>query len=444
MEASLRRSVLGRLIWAVLALAPVVIAHAQTPREVSIDIRSQTGRKIRLHLEGFDTAGDAQSRAARPQAEEVLAADLVASGVFTVSRAWVSGEQPFDVQAIVGGKLTVSGSRAKLTGQILEFPARRPIAVREYQGSLSQLRWMVHQFADDVVYQFTGEYGVAQTRIAFVAQEGGAKELWVMDYDGANPMRLTNDRSIALSPGWSPEGSLLLFTSFRGGKQAQIYVLSAQGGKPYLVSGRPGNNISAAYSPDGREIACALSLGGNAEIYRLDARGGNPRRLTTHPRIDTSPSWSPTGLEIAFTSDRTGAPQVYVMDSEGTNVRRLTHELGYTDSPAWSPKGDRIAFVSRTGNGFDIYTSRPNGSDLRLIVSGGSNENPRWSPDGRHLVFSSDRDGRRGLFVTDLDTTPPRRLDLGNKIALSPAWSPRLPSTSAAMNFTPPTSTIAR
>ncbi len=413
--------------WAAITLAAgTLVASAQdVPREVSIDIRSGAARKIRIHLDGFDAGGDAAGRAARVEADQVLANDLASSAVFAVSRAWVPGEQPFDVQAVISGRVSVSGSQVRLSGEIRDFPARRPIATREYRGPSAALRRLVHQFADDIVYQFTGEYGVAQTRIAFVAEESGAKELWVMDVDGANARALTQDRSIALSPSWSPEGSLVLFTSFRGGRQAQVYVVSSQGGRPYLVSGRPGNNIAASYSPDGREIVCALSVEGNAEIYRLDARGGQPRRLTTHPGIDTSPAWSPTGREIAFTSDRTGTPQVYLMDSEGGSLRRLTYDVNYTDSPQWAPKGDRIAFVARTGAGFDIYTCRPDGGDVRLVITGGNNENPHWSPDGRHLVFSSDRDGRRGLYVSDLDAAPPRPLDTGGRVALSPAWSPR-------------------
>jgi TolB protein len=279
--------------------------------------------------------------------------------------------------------------------------------------------------SDEIVLQFTGEAGVASTRIAFIAPNGSEKELVAMDADGWDPRPLTRDRSIAQSPSWSPEASLILFTSYRSGAGPRLYVTPSGGGKIYSISARPGLNTSGSYSPDGREIACTLSQDGNAEVYVLDARGGSPRRLTNHRAIDTSPSWSPTGREIAFTSNRGGAMNVHLMDREGGNVRRLTYDLGSTDSPAWSPKGDRIAFVARTGGGFDIYTCRPDGGDLRLEVAGKSNENPRWSPDGRHLVFASNREGAFALFVTDLDGSPPRRLDTGGRTALAPAWSPR-------------------
>jgi TolB protein len=422
------------LLTLILAVALAPAAAAQT-RDVRIDVRSDAIRRIPVHCESMTPAGDRQARAWSVQADEVLAADLEQSGVFAVTRAWGGAEQAFDAQAVIGGRWEVRGDRVVLTGEVRDVPGRRPILVKEYRGPLRDWRALVHALADDIVQQFTGEPGVASTRIAFVAKEGTSKELYVMDFDGAGLVRLTSDRSIALSPAWSPEGSLLLYTSYRDGKGPRIYVTPSAGGKAFLVSGRAGNNTTPAYAPDGQSIAAALSMDGNPELYRMDARGRSPVRLTTHRSIDTSPSWSPTGQEIAFTSDRSGAPQVYVMDREGGNVRRLTYDVSYTDSPAWSPRGDRIAFVSRTGEGFDIYTSRTDGSDIRPVVSGGSNENPRWSPDGRHLVFASNRDGAQGIWVTDFDGRPPRKLNTGGREALSPAWSPRFATVQAAQNI---------
>lgn len=425
-----RRAWGGALALAML-VAMAAVAHADSPTDVRIDIRSDVTRRIRIHEEALRPGGDAKPAIPSTQVDELLANDLDASAVFSNSRGW-TGAQPFDVQAIVGGEWQVSGQKLKLIGQVWDFPARRAILTREYRGDLAGWRSLVHRFADDVVLQFTGEMGVANSRIAFIAQTGREKELCVADADGAGVRTLTNDHSIAMSPSWSPDGSLILVTSYRAGTGPRIYVTPASGGQMFLVSGRSGNNTSASYSPDGREIACTLSLEGNPEIYRLDARGGSPKRLTLDKAIDTSPAWSPTGREIAFTSDRGGSPQVYLMDRDGGNVRRLTYDLAYTDSPAWSPRGDRLAFVSRSSEGFDLYVCKADGSEVRQVVGGRSNENPHWSPDGRHLVFASNREGPFALFVTDLDDRPPRRLETGGRVAVSPAWSPRLSSAAAA------------
>ena len=427
-----RRLVLGLASCAVVLAAA---AFAQPPAEVRLDL-SAGGKRMRLHCESLKPQGDRGAGAGSVQADEVLANDLDASGAFAVTRAWKAGDSPADAQATVAGSWEVSGTSIRLSGEVRDAPGGHPILVRDYHGPADQWRSLLHRFADDIVLQFTGELGVADTRIAFIGQKGKEKELYVMDADGGRLRPLTADRSIALSPAWSPEGSLLLFTSYRAGTGPQVYVVHAAGGRSYLISGRPGNNTSASYSPDGRDIACTLSQDGNPEIYLLDARGGTPRRLTDNRAIDTSPSWSPTGREIAFTSDRSGTPQVYVMDRDGGNVRRLTYDATYTDSPAWSPRGNAIAFVARTGAGFDIYVAAADGSNTHAVVTGGSNENPRWSPDGRHLVFASNRDGPRALYVTNLDGGPPRRLDTGNVAAISPAWSPRNAAPTAS-NSTP-------
>lgn len=410
-----------------LVLLALLLASVAGAQDVKIDIQSGASTRLPIRCLPLTPGGDRDARTTSVQADEVLAADLAHSAVFDVAKAWDPGVVPAAAPlAEVGGKWTLSGPTIRLNGEVQDGTSHKVILAQEYRGPVAQWRDLVHRFADDIVKQFTGEPGVAATRIAFVVQEGVAKELWVMDADGYGPRALSTDRSIVQSPSWAPDASLLLYTSYRSGTGPQLWVMSPDQRKPFLVSGRPGLNTSGVYSPDGREIACTLSQDGNAEVYRLDARGGSPRRLTDSRGIDTSPVWSPTGREIAFTSDRSGTPQVHVMDADGGNLRRLTYDVSYTDSPAWSPKGDRIAFVSRTDSGFDVWICHPDGSGAARVVSGGSNENPRWSPDGRHLVFASNRDGTKSLWVSDIDGAAPRKLDTGGRKSLSPAWSPRL------------------
>jgi TolB protein len=404
------------LVFAGLCVSALALAQGA---DVRTDIRSGTAGRLPLDCEALAGAP------ANHEAESVLANDLQTSAVFAVRKLWEGGAGTSAGQFVTSGTWSVSGSTARLHGELRDLPGRKPILIQDYDGPAAEWRRLLHRFSDDCVQQITGERGIADTRIAFVVRDGRNKELWLMDCDGNGAHALTEDRSIAQSPSWSPEGSLLLFTSWRGGAGPQIWVMPPERRKAFLISGRPGLNTSAAYSPDGQRIACTLSQDGNAEVYTVDARGGTPRRLTNNRAIDTAPAWSPTGREIAFTSDRSGSPQVYVMDAEGGSVHRLTFDVDYTDSPAWSPKGDRIAFVTRVGGGFDIWVAHADGTGGKPVVTGGNNENPRWSADGRHLVFASNRDGGYGLWVSDLDGALPRKLDTGGRQAMSPAWSPR-------------------
>ncbi len=129
--------------------------------------------------------------------------------------------------------------------------------------------------------------------------------------------------------------------------------------------------------------------------------------------------------KIAFTSDRSGLPKIYVMKSDGTKVRRLTGALDtYEDSPCWSPRGDFIAYVIMSDYGFDIATVNPSCDDMVMLTYGrGSNENPRWSPDGLKIVFTSNRLGGKNLFIMDWDGSDIRPLTK-NGNSFSPAWAP--------------------
>ncbi len=420
------RQLFRNLLLLLCSLGVVSIARAD---DVKLDISSGATSRLPIRCVPLTPTGDKDARSTSTQADQVLADDLAHSAVFTVARSWDTSTDTADPQGIVGGKWTVTSTGITLAGEVRDPHQNKLILSVTYKGTRANWRRLAHQFADAVIQQFTGESGISSTRIAFVVRDGRTRELWIMDADGYDAHPLTHDKSLVLSPNFSPDGSLLAFTSYRG-SGPQLWVMSLADAKPVLLSGRKGINACGTYSPDGRNIACTLSMDGNSEVYVLDARGGSPQRLTSSRGIDTAPSWAPTGRQIAFTSDRAGTPQVYVMDAEGTNPRRLTYDLDYTDSPAWSPKGDRIAFVARTNEGFDIYVCKPDGEGAIRVVSGGSNENPRWSPDARHLVFSSDRDGAKALWITDLDGTPPRKIDTGGRKALSPAWSPR-PATIA-------------
>jgi TolB protein len=181
-------------------------------------------------------------------------------------------------------------------------------------------------------------------------------------------------------------------------------------------------NSSPDWSPDGRRLVYTSIADGNAELFVLDLTSGRNTRLTRSSGIDTSPAWSPNGREIAFTSDRGGTPQIYLMDADGLNVRRISVDGNYNDSAAWSPRGDRLAYVSRVERKFQIQLMDVATGRVTPLTSQGNNENPRFSPDGRHLVFASDRAGSYDIYTMAVDGTDVRRLTKGGD-AFTPDWS---------------------
>ena len=422
-------------------LPPVRSARSQAP-DVLLNVLGGGAKKLNLFMPDFTVVGAPDPSGLSRSLAEVTAADLKFSALFSVvggqpalpaanpealRKAWTDAAAA-GAHAALHGLLMPRADR--LEGELrlydLTSPELRLIATKKMAVVPTEPRRLAHKMADEVVLQFTGEAGVADTKIAYVAPRNGTKEIGVMDYDGVGAVPLTANQSINLSPRWSPDARSLAFTSYMRG-YPYLYRLFAFERRPVqLLAGFLGINSSPAWSPDGKQVALTLSKDGNPEIYILTLATGAFRRLTTHPGIDTEPNWSPTGREVAFVSDRAGPAQVFVMDVEGTNVRRLT-QAGFNTQPRWSPKGDAISYTSRQG-AHDIWIVAPDGSNIRRLTTGpGDSESSSWAPNGRHLAFQSTRQRGPRIYTMLPDGSEQQPVPNGPAEAASPAWSPRLP-----------------
>src|SRR5207247_7996158 len=201
-----------------------------------------------------------------------------------------------------------------------------------------QPRRLAHKIADEIVLQFTGELGIADTKIAYVAGPRGAKEILVADYDGFGVRPVTRNGSINLMPVWGPDARSLAYTSYKNGYPDLFRAFPFERRPEQTLAAFVGINSSPAFSPDGKTLAMTLSKDGNPEIYALTLATGTLRRLTRNAGIDTEPTWAPSGRQLAFVSDRNGAPNVYVMDADGTSERPLP-AAGRPPPPASPPSG---------------------------------------------------------------------------------------------------------
>jgi TolB protein len=413
--------------------------------DVYLSISRGGGQRLRIAIpdfvraEGSGTANDSLgSEMARTLAEDLRLYrffDLIDNQKFVSEAAQAdaqAGEIVFKgwaelgAQALVKGTYSQEGRDLIIECRVFDVGGQSMIAGKRYRGPADAAANMMHRCADEIMVRFTGEPGIAQTKIAFISRQNVSKELFVMDQNGSNVRQLTSDRSIALSPAWSPDSREIAITSYRD-RNPDLVTVSLNGGGRRLLSQQPGLNTAPAWSPDGSRLALTLTKDGNSEIYTMNRNGSDFRRLTNHAAIDTSPTWSPTGRQIAFVSDRAGSPQIFIMDAEGSNVRRLTYQGTYNDRPSWSPRGDRIAYMSMEGNRFDIYVINVDGSGTqRLTMGSGSNESPSWSPDGRFLVFSSTRTGVPQLYRMYDDGSGQQQLTSLDGGAQSPVWSARV------------------
>jgi len=337
-----------------------------------------------------------------------------------------------NADALVFGTVQQSAGKVSVQVRLFNVRTRQVVFAKEYFNA-SNPRSYAHTIADEIHLQQRNLHGVARTKLAFVSDRnrerlGGTvesrevKEIYISDYDGANQRRITVSRQLNLNPSWSPDGRAIAYTAFR--PYPDIFISFIYQGLMQNPTKGVGNNYLPAFSPDGTRLAFMASRDGNPEIYVANVDGSNPRRLTNHPAGDVSPTWSPSGGQIAFVSDRTGTPQIYVMNADGTNVQRLTTDESYADRPTWSRAPfNEIAYHARTGPGFDIKILDVTTRQVRQITFGeGSNESPAFSPNGKHIAFTSTRFGGVQVFTIDRDGKNLRQLTReGNN--QTPAWS---------------------
>ena len=410
--------------------------------DVFLNVTGGGTRKLNIAVPEFTVVSGTDSQGVGKQVASITGADLTFSGLFSVVAATgaippnnpAALEQSWKEFAAAGAHAALHGLLTlrpdRLDGEMrlydLTTPEHRIITTKKFEVPSVQGRRLAHKIADEVVLQFTGEAGVADTKIAYVAGPRGAKEIVVADYDGASATPLTRNGSINLTPVWSPDARSLAYTSYKQGYPDLYRAFPFERRPEQTLAAFVGINTAPAFSPDGKSLAMTLSKDGNPEVYVLTLATGTMRRLTRHAGIDTEPTWAPTGRQLAFISDRTGSPNLYVMDAEGTSVRQLTSG-GFHTQPRWSPKGDAIAYTARQAV-HDIWLINVDGSNpRRLTGGGGDNQGATWAPSGRHLAFQSNRSGRWQIMAMLIDGSAQAVITTGAAEATSPSWSPRLP-----------------
>lgn len=243
-------------------------------------------------------------------------------------------------------------------------------------------------------------------KLAFVSYDDGDGEIYVMNADGTDLVRLTDNNANDVQPSWSPDGSRIAFDSYGYRMPAEIYTMKADGSNRTQVTHDPADTDIAeewpSWSPDGSRIlfesyrdAVAEDNGttiANANIYAANADGsGGDVSITRHLFYDGIPAWSPDGNRIAFVHAQvdtigdalfSSGYQVWLMDADGSNWIKLTTTGSNNLRPKWSPDGTRIVYQSDEG----ICITDLNGINQNLEVYG---SNPSWSPDGTKIIFDS-------------------------------------------------------
>ncbi len=209
------------------------------------------------------------------------------------------------------------------------------------------------------------------SKIVFHSDRDGYYQIYIMNADGSNPVRLISSESEDTLPAWSPDGNKIAFTSNRSGGVDQIFVMNADGSAIKQVTSGSDDCAYPTWSPDGSRIAFMSRRDGNTDIYTINADGANLTRLTESPQIESYPAWSPDGKKIVYQSNATGNFDIWVMNPDGTDQKRITEAIYDNKYPAWSPDSSKVVFYSKrdcTNDNGEIYIMDADGKNQTRVT----------------------------------------------------------------------------
>ncbi len=275
--------------------------------------------------------------------------------------------------------------------------------------------------------QFLVVSGAAEEKlaqIAFASLRDENWEIYVMNADGSDQKRLTDDFGNDVAPAWSPAGRRIAFASNRTGN-FDIYVMNADGSEVVQLTDDPGDDFAPRWSPDGRKLAFYSERENNVDVYVMNADGSGQTRLTFDRGRELAPTWSPDGVKIAYTSDRERNFDIYVMNADGSGHTKLTSDRAADTAPAWSPDGHKLAFTSKRDGNWEIYIINADSTGLtRLTTHPADDFAPAWSADGNSLAFYSIRNLNYEIYVMNVANGNVTRLTDNPALDADPAWSP--------------------
>ena len=307
-------------------------------------------------------------------------------------------------------------NEGRVEGRLIDLVSKAQLLGKAYAGGT--LRRQAHALADDVVSLLPDHgKGIAQTRIAYKAEQAGRTEIATADYDGFNAKAVTQDGALVAAPAWVQGRLALYYTSYKRGNP-DIFYHDLGTGSRRVFAQVPGLNSSAAPSPDGRKVAMILSKGGSPDVYVCDADGSNLRQLTRTREDESSPCWSPNGQWICYATkvkDRRVLRKVSASGGEPQVI--ATAGVSSPSEPDWSPDGKWIAFTSQMG-GFQICVVPAAGGAATPLCEG---EDASWAPNSRNLIFV--RRGASGRSLSLLDVPTKQVKDVRRVSGSQPSWA---------------------
>ena len=403
--------------------------QAPASKPLQITISKGVCAKIPLALVGFEYLGSPEEGSIK----QVIENDLGQCGAFSLLP-----QQPFALASmgnmldldltpwrsyrdamVVSGEIRRQGHLLTAELRMYDTTLNRCIKTGSITRKASEWREMAHHISNAIYKELSGEDGVFDTQIVFIAETSNVKQknprLAIIDQDGANGRLLTQDPCSYSVPRCSFVSRDIVYgISHR--HQTKLHVQTPGGAKRVIPT--QGLGVSGTFSPNGQEILFTDTLANSTLLKIHNLSSGLMRCLPVRCEgIAVSPSYSPDGKSFVIASDtplksessptspvRRGPPKLYQVSSDGRHITLLTPGPGSYYCPTWSPDGQHIAFVKRSKGYFYLGVMDAQGHNERMLISDHVIDTPSWAPNSRFLVFASQqrRFGPFKIYIVDL------------------------------------------
>lgn len=256
--------------------------------------------------------------------------------------------------------------------------------------------------------------------------------LFLVSPETGERRRLTSPPSAVVgdcSPAFSPDGRQLAFVRVISAVVGEVYLVSVDGGEPKQLT-FDGEGISnLAWTPDGREVVFSSRYGGKSRLLRVAVAGGTPQWLAACGNEAQYPAFARQGNRLAWTQNTNNSDIFRVALKGNARASRpaasLIASTAQEISPRYSPDGKRVVFVSNRSGSDEIWVCTSEGENPVRLTSfrGPLAGSPKWSPDGKQIVFDCRPEGNADLFVVSSEGGQPRRLTTDAAEDIVPCWS---------------------